>query len=866
MKKITEKKLKKKEMNTNQLQAKEVVLTISFLKEEICLKITTINKEEHQIDINMKKEEDDIFDVVNVFEVMNLKRPYKQSIHFDNNEIIVGEKTNGVNVVSGFFSNVLIEPNQPINYHVKYQHQHYKFSTEEIVALYFYQFKKYIEQRWIIKETIVELPKKLECLKKVIVKGLFLIQLNKIKINNTIMTLKNPLTEKDKEKVNEVIQKHQNYLQYKYQIERMQRIMKKTNDTTHPELMDHPNNTYTPTKLEEIKKTLTSSEKTKYRLYKLDNKNCLFEASKWFERVNDFINLAMVSRKAVDLMELYKYNPITITASTINLFNNIDVQHIYSRRENIINLGQIQKFVVLYRIGWQEYKQMIKKTPLNKTIEFKTIIYGKKDSSKDFEKGKRKNMGGCDYKHDFVLNEKIVEIDQKCFERQENINSIVIPSSVTKIGNQCFSGCDLKELIIPETVKIIDKECFKGCFKLTNIVIPSNQTRFVQGNKIFTIEHNQLNIINLESTIKQINGNEVEDITHLVVPNSITSIEKTCFEKCPKIKSLTLPDTISYLDSQIFSSCQSLIELILPSSLIEFSANSFSALSKLETLTISPLWKNQGKRLYREHNGCLYSLHLPLSIKTINKEIVSSSTKIIIPSTVTKLSDYCFAHCLDLQEIEGIENVKEFGIGCFYHTPLLDRENYPVIWKNDLEQNGLTDMEINYICQWTECSLDQVVFDSNQDNWSKHTSVLNEKIIAKDHLLFLIETEDGEKFGYFCPMTIQPLYYKRMPVNKYAFSFTLKSNGRIQNPTHFNIINDINGGYELCDKSDNYNCLIRLGDIWIYFKEFKTESCCNETKGNFNYHHMTNALCGSTPDKCGWSLFDPKRILVIQLK
>ena len=36
-------------------------------------------------------------------------------------------------------------------------------------------------------------------------------------------------------------------------------------------------------------------------------------------------------------------------------------------------------------------------------------------------------------------------------------------------------------------------------------------------------------------------------------------------------------------------------------------------------------------------------------------------TTYTIPSTVTKINDYCFARCKKLTEIKGLEYIKEFG-------------------------------------------------------------------------------------------------------------------------------------------------------------------------------------------------------------
>ena len=65
-----------------------------------------------------------------------------------------------------------------------------------------------------------------------------------------------------------------------------------------------------------------------------------------------------------------------------------------------------------------------------------------------------------------------------------------------------------------------------------------------------------------------------------------------------------------------------------------------------------------------------------------------------------------------------------------------------------LQSMMLDENEKNQLEQWTNKKCGEVIFDSDKDNWSKDTSVFNERIIGKKQLVFLIEDSEGEKFGY----------------------------------------------------------------------------------------------------------------------
>ena len=61
--------------------------------------------------------------------------------------------------------------------------------------------------------------------------------------------------------------------------------------------------------------------------------------------------------------------------------------------------------------------------------------------------------------------------------RNQSVESYVIPSSVTSIGNSAFSCCSsLSEVVIPSSVTSIGGFAFKDCGSLSTIVIPSSVT------------------------------------------------------------------------------------------------------------------------------------------------------------------------------------------------------------------------------------------------------------------------------------------------------------------------------------------------------------------------------------------------------
>ena len=57
------------------------------------------------------------------------------------------------------------------------------------------------------------------------------------------------------------------------------------------------------------------------------------------------------------------------------------------------------------------------------------------------------------------------------------LNSLVIPDSVTSIGNSAFNECDsLRSVVIPDGVTSIGDNAFQFCSSLNDIIIPDSVT------------------------------------------------------------------------------------------------------------------------------------------------------------------------------------------------------------------------------------------------------------------------------------------------------------------------------------------------------------------------------------------------------
>ncbi|BFU21509.1 trichohyalin, putative [Entamoeba histolytica] len=161
---------------------------------------------------------------------------------------------------------------------------------------------------------------------------------------------------------------------------------------------------------------------------------------------------------------------------------------------------------------------------------------------------------------------------------------------------------------------------------------------------------------------------------------------------------------------------------------------------------------------------------------------------------------------------------------------------------------------IKQLEELTEKRINNILFDSDKDDWNKNTSVFDERIMNKEHIIIIIEDEDGNKFGGYVNEKIDKV--DECIYDSKSFVFSLESKGRMKGMMKFDIKLP-EYAFILFNQSDIWLFEIGLGDIAVFKENYKTNSFCNQY--SFEYEGITNALCGKYH-------FTPKRIIVIEMK
>lgn len=246
----------------------------------------------------------------------------------------------------------------------------------------------------------------------------------------------------------------------------------------------------------------------------------------------------------------------------------------------------------------------------------------------------------------------ITAIEAMAFN-QAQVNGLVLPNTISVLGNGCFNSAYITTLTVPPLVTVLPNNAFfiiqplynneTGEELPINIILPQNLTKI--GISCFD-----------GASIKQI-----------AIPDTVTEIGDGAFNYCEQLASIALPSGLQKISSRMLADCRSLTSITIPASVTEIASQAFAG-SGLTSITIPSTVTTLGSSAF---NNCASLAHidiqahvieipegfaeesgrtsvtLPDTVETIGRSAFISSranlTEITIPASVTSIGDYAFA-------------------------------------------------------------------------------------------------------------------------------------------------------------------------------------------------------------------------------
>lgn len=243
----------------------------------------------------------------------------------------------------------------------------------------------------------------------------------------------------------------------------------------------------------------------------------------------------------------------------------------------------------------------------------------------------------------------VVEIADNVFAKNTDIEEIIFPNSLKRIGNYCFDGCtNLAKFNIPESLNSIGTDAFNDTAWLNE----QDDGEVTVGHMLYTykgeMEYNSAVVKSEDSPIaSQYNGTIVNlgkytnmssgvfkgqsGIVYAEIPDDYTEIQDSTFEDCENLETVELPDKLETIGENAFSYCSSLVNIVIPHTVTYIGDSAFCSTKLSGDISLNDKLTYLGSGAFRE---------------------CSEITSVNIPEDFESISDNLFENCSSLKTVK----------------------------------------------------------------------------------------------------------------------------------------------------------------------------------------------------------------------
>lgn len=278
-----------------------------------------------------------------------------------------------------------------------------------------------------------------------------------------------------------------------------------------------------------------------------------------------------------------------------------------------------------------------------------------------------------------IISEKVTSLadskgysDYGVFSKIINITEVILPDSVTYIGNYAFYGCTNLKTIDLGKVQRIGIDAFCGDILLEDVEFPDT-------------------LISIDIDAFR----NCESIKSVVFPKNLSYLGKNVFAYCKSLISAEINISLENTGSGIFNNCTSLTTVKMTNRIKKYPLSYFSDCTALKTVIYPGTLKEWLETDFESYESNPYKFSGVVNISgkdyTFDSDFVipqdieklgcycleySKVTNINIPSTIKSIGYGAFYYCSSLETITIPKSVTQIGSNTFYKCNLLKNVNY----------------------------------------------------------------------------------------------------------------------------------------------------------------------------------------------
>jgi len=163
-------------------------------------------------------------------------------------------------------------------------------------------------------------------------------------------------------------------------------------------------------------------------------------------------------------------------------------------------------------------------------------------------------------------------------------------------------------------------------------------------------------------------------LTSVTIPSSVTKIGHSSFYNCKNLESISLPKDIAVIGNWSFAYCTALTRITIPDSVTSIGNYAFYHCTGITRISVG----SNNEYYTNDARGALFD-----KSKTTLIQYPTGNTTVsyAVPSTVTHIDNYAFAHNVYLKRLSIPDSVKSISGNAFYNTAYYKNADN---WDNDV--------------------------------------------------------------------------------------------------------------------------------------------------------------------------------------
>lgn len=231
---------------------------------------------------------------------------------------------------------------------------------------------------------------------------------------------------------------------------------------------------------------------------------------------------------------------------------------------------------------------------------------------------------------------KVTEIGDYAFYRMPDLQMVIVPASVKRIGNHAFEHSERLvrvQFAASSALSTIDYNAFKGCYKLNNVAVPNSVTEI--GMSAFE-DCTSLAALTLPTGLTTISPSLCRGckvLNNVTIPDNVKVIGQNAFRKCEALNAITYPTVLSMIDEYAFAECISLSTLTLPAKVASLQNGAYSGCTALQAIVLPPTIEGIGANCFSNCTalqGIQFNNRKPITIGEAAFEGCSAMAKVLI--------------------------------------------------------------------------------------------------------------------------------------------------------------------------------------------------------------------------------------------